>query len=416
MRHSPLFLLLSAVAFGPLTAAQTLTRAEKAEAVNAIANLVVESYVYEADAKRIAAFLGQQLASGAYDGISDPGAFAKALTSDLRRSGDDEHLEVVLREPEPLSPQPPANDWEADLRRRNFDFARVERLAGNVGYLDLRSFPPPEVAGDTAAAAMQFLANSEAIIIDLRRNSGGTGDMAQFLATYFFEQRTTLTRTFRRADNRFTEDRTLAYVPGRRMPTIDLYLLTSRGTFSAAEAFAFGLQQAGRAMVVGERTRGGANAGRYRRATERFNVFIPNAHAVAATTEKSWDRIGVQPDIPVSASEALEVAHQRSVQKLAEKTADATRRRELTWLVESLRATPSAADASLAGTYGPISIRRDGSRFLYSRDRGPERPLLPVSGTILAVDGAEWLRLRFAGAMLVVEHSDGSEERFDKER
>jgi C-terminal processing protease CtpA/Prc len=293
-----------------------LTSSGKAEAVERIAALVEESYVFEEAAHRMAAQLRARQASGAYDALNDPEALAAALTADLRRIGEDEHLEVVVRRPAQAPAQAPAQpDWLEPLRRRNFDFARAEILEGNIGYLDLRSFPPPEVAGDTAAAAMQFLANADAIIIDLRRNSGGTGDMVHFLATYFFEQRTLISRTFRRAENRTTDDRTLPYVPGRRMVKTPLFILTSRETFSAAEGFAFSLQQLGRATIVGERTRGGANAGRYRRATETFSVFIPMAHAMAAESEKSWDRVGVQPDVPTPAADALDAALQKARQR-----------------------------------------------------------------------------------------------------
>jgi hypothetical protein len=293
-----------------------LTSSAKAEAVEKIAALIDESYVFEAAAHRIAGELRARQAGGAYDAVNDPQAFAAALTADLRRIGEDEHLEVVVRPPaaEP-SPAPPQPDWLEPLRRRNFDFTRVEILDGNIGYLDLRSFPPPEVAGDTAAAAMQFLANADAVIIDLRRNSGGTGDMVHFLATYFFEQRTLLSRTWRRAENRTTDDRTLPYVPGRRLIKTPLYILTSRETFSAAEGFAFSLQQLGRATIVGERTRGGANAGRYRRATAQFSVFIPMAHAMAAESDKSWDRTGIQPDVPTAAADALEAALRKAGQR-----------------------------------------------------------------------------------------------------
>lgn len=232
------------------------------ETVETIAQLVDESYVDEAAAHRIAADVRKHLAAGDYDALVEP-ELIQRLTADLRAAGNDEHLEVTVRMRPPVQPQPQTNDWLEPLRRRNFDFIRAERLDGNVGYLQLDSFPPPNVAGDTAAAAMRFLSNSDALIIDLRQNSGGSGEMVGFLATYFFDERTTLLRTYRRRENRITDDTTLPWVPGPRMPSIKLFLLVSHDTFSAAEAFAFALQQNGRAVVVGERTRGGANAGRH---------------------------------------------------------------------------------------------------------------------------------------------------------
>lgn len=296
-----------------------LTSSARADAVEKIAALIDENYVFETAAHKVSAELRKRQASGAYEALNDPQAFAAALTADLRRIGEDEHLEVVVRDNAAAAPvpPPPQPDWLEPLRRRNYDFARVEIMKGNIGYLDLRSFPPPEVAGDTASAAMQFLANADAVIIDLRKNGGGTGDMVHFLATYFFEQRTLISRTFRRAENRTTDDRTLPYVPGRRLVKTPLFILTSRETFSAAEGFAFSLQQLGRAVIVGEKTRGGANAGRYRRATEQFSVFIPMAHSMAPESDKSWDRVGVQPDVPAPAAEALDVALQQARQPRA---------------------------------------------------------------------------------------------------
>jgi hypothetical protein len=277
------------------------------DTVSRIATLIEEGYVDPEAGKRVATHLRQELAAGTYRDLKEAEAFARALTDELRRVGQDLHFEVVVRSPQPAAPAA-APDWLTLLRRRNFDFARVENLAGNVGYLDLRSFPPPEVAGDTASAAMAFLANADVVIIDLRENGGGTGDMVLFLATYFFADRTTLTRTYRRNENRVTDDRTLPYVPGRRLPSTPLCILTSGKTVSAAEAFAFGLQQTGRAKVIGERTKGAANAGRYRRVSDLFSVFVSNAHAMAADADKSWERTGVQPDIDVPAAEALVVA------------------------------------------------------------------------------------------------------------
>jgi C-terminal processing protease CtpA/Prc len=67
------------------------------------------------------------------------------------------------------------------MAQTNFGFEKVERLAGNIGYLDLRGFLPPQMMGDTAAAAMTFLANANALIIDLRENGGGSPDAVTLL-------------------------------------------------------------------------------------------------------------------------------------------------------------------------------------------------------------------------------------------
>jgi retinol-binding protein 3 len=401
-----------------LLLAATLSPAVRTQTVEGIAQRIDESYVFEEPAHRIAATLRQQLAAGAYDAIDDPQTLATMLTAELRRLAKDEHLEVVVRAPEPPAPPPapPSAEpsWLPDLRRRGYDFTRIERLSGNVALLQLDSFPPPEYAGETAAAAMRMLADAGAILIDLRQNSGGSGDMVTFLASFLLPEHTLIGRTLRRTENRITEDRTLPFVPGPRILNADVYILTSHGTFSAAEAFAFALQQRGRAVVIGETTRGGANAGRYRHVNDTFSVFIPVAHAIAPESDKSWDQIGVQPDVPTSSANAFDVAYHRALEHLFAKTPDSDYKRELAWLLVPLSHEPIDA-AHLAGTYGPVTLRADGGRLLYARDRGPERALIPMTDGAMRPEGRAWLHLHFEGTTLIIEHSDRSIERFPRE-
>jgi retinol-binding protein 3 len=290
--------------------------------------------VYEDVARRCTSQLQARHAAGELEATSDE-AFAEKVTKALRQDCDDQHFELVVRRPA-TSPAPAAASWIEPLRRRNNDFAAVRHLPGNVGYLDLRSFPPPDVAAVTAAGAMNFLSATDAVVIDLRQNSGGTGDMVLFLSTYFFEQQTALFHTIRRAQGTTTQDRTLPYVPGPRLARQEVFILTSRTTFSAAESFAFGLQQLKRATVVGETTRGGGNAGRYTDVPPNFRLFVSNAHAVSAATGASWDKVGVKPDIAAPADQALQVAHREAVQRPRKKTTDADWQRELDAVLATL--------------------------------------------------------------------------------
>jgi hypothetical protein len=301
--------------------------------VDRVVELVVERYVYEDVARCCTAELRESYAQGKLD-AADDAAFAANVTRELRRACDDEHFELLVRSPEAPPPSDP-RAWLEPLCRRNYDFAEVRTLEGNVGYLDLRSFPPPDVAGTTAAGAMQFLSGSDAVIVDLRRNGGGSGDMVLFLATYFFERQTALSNTIRRAQGTSTQDRTLPYVPGPRLANAELFILTSKTTFSAAEAFAFSLQQLKRATIVGEVTRGGANAGRYTDVPPNFRLFVSNAHAVSAATGATWDKTGIQPDLAAPAADALRVAHREAVRRLIAKAAG-ERKGELEAVLKSL--------------------------------------------------------------------------------
>ncbi len=408
--------------------AGNLDDATRARSVERIGELVLQNYFDEEVARKCAVHLRSQLTAGAYASLRVPGEFASALTNELRTVCDDAHFEVVLRPTEP--PQPTAsedpNAWIEDLRIRNFDFVRIQRLPGNVGLLQLDSFPPPSVAGATAEAAMAFLSSSDAVILDLRQNSGGTGDMVNLLATYFFEQRTLLSTTYRRVNNRTTENWTLPYVSGRRMPDTELFILTSSATFSAAEAMTYPLQVLRRATIVGEVTRGGGNPGRYLQVNDIFNVFVPVGTTTVPPAGTTWDKTGIKPDLETPAGNALEVAHQEALNRLAAKAKSPSRKKELEWLVEWKRFEVSGADPpeqslrAWVGVYGERRIRWQGGSLYHRVDRGPERRLLPISTSIFLVENAEWVRLEFSVAgsgkrELRVEDSAGIRQTYNVE-
>lgn len=391
--------------------------AQFAVVVLRIAELINESYVDPQAAARCAETMRGRVEAGAFAGAKTNAEFATIATNELRAHCGDRHFEVVVRAPQPQAQAAPAdpNAWKDDLRERNYDFIRVERLAGNVGYLQLNSFPPPEVAGDTAAAAMAFLASSDAVIIDLRLNSGGTGNMVNFLHSYFFDEPALMTHTYRRPTNRTTENWTLGYVPGKRMGRTPLYVLTSAATFSAAEAFAAPLQAVKRAVLVGEVTRGGANPGRMRRVDDTFDVFIPIGTTKVAANDTSWDGKGITPDVATSFEDALPIAHRAAVQKLASDTKDEERRRELQWLGELLHAKPAVVDVTKwTGRYGNRVISATGNQLYQSVDNGPRRRLLPVDASTFLVEGAESVRLRFEPSKLIVDSSAGTSEAFSR--
>src|SRR5262249_7145925 len=149
------------------------------EVITSLLEKLRTSYIVPEVAERIAELLHRQLAGGEYSAITSSAALCERLTTQLQEISCDRHL-VLVCSAEPIPPREKpetSTEWRADYRERaalrNFSFARVERLAGNVGYLELRSFEMPEVAGETAAAAMTLLARTSALIIDLRQNRGG---------------------------------------------------------------------------------------------------------------------------------------------------------------------------------------------------------------------------------------------------
>ena len=313
----------------------TIDAAMRKEVIEGVAQRIESKYVYPDIAKRIAASLRSPAARSRYGGMTSAAALSESLTSELRAISKDQHLRVdysVRARPMPKTgpddgPTPEQRAARrADLAYENHGFRKVERLPGNVGYLRLDRFVDPEFAGETAIAAMAFLANTDAMIIDLRTNGGGTPLMVALLASYLLEPSPVhLNSIYSRVEDTTKQIWSFAYLPGSRYLDKDVFVLTSRRTFSGAEEFAYDLKSLRRATVVGERTRGGANPGGIEQINEHFGVIVPTGRAINPVTGTNWEGVGVEPDIAAPADSALDVAHRTALTKLIEKTKDADR-------------------------------------------------------------------------------------------
>jgi C-terminal processing protease CtpA/Prc len=195
-------------------------------------------------------------------------------------------------------------------RLDNFGIHRVERLPGNVGYLDVRRVPDPANAGPAIAAAMELVAGTHALIIDLRRNGGGSPDGVVFWCSYLVDERPTHLNDIFHADTGQTRQFwALPYVPGPRYLDRPVYVLTSARTFSGGEDFAYTLQALDRAQVIGERTGGGAHPTRPFGVSAAVHMAIPFARSVNPVTGTNWQGTGVVPDVDVPEAQAYEVAY-----------------------------------------------------------------------------------------------------------
>lgn len=306
-------LLFSALAVLPVLVPAQEPRLEGTEleaVIDELAQRIGETYVFPDQAERMGVFLHEQLWNGAYEGLNLD-ALSQALTRDLRSINQDRHLNVrPLPSGEDRRPDPELVRVQREEAQRagNHGFRKLEILEGNVGYLDLRGFAPIEIARETAVGAMAFFANVDALVIDLRQNGGGEPSMIQLLCTYFFEERTLLNTFEWRGQEGREEYWTLDETPGKKMVDVPLFLLTSHGTFSAAEEFSYDLQNLKRATLVGETTGGGAHPGDTHPVGGKLLVFIPNGRAINPITGTNWEGTGVKPEVETQASEALDRA------------------------------------------------------------------------------------------------------------
>ncbi len=301
------------------------------EIVQSLSERLRACYVFPDVAEQICIQLQKHLEDGEYADIEEGEFLALALTVHMQEVSQDEHLWVRWH-PEPLPGRESSlreNQAWMDERRQeaeldNFGFHKVERLPGNVGYVDIRCFHRPAWGGDTAAAAMSFLANTHALIVDLRQCRGGYPGMVALVSSYLFgEEPVHLNNIYWRDEDITQQYWTLPYVPGKRFGDKPVYVLISRDTFSGGEGFAYDLKTRRRATVIGEKTDGGAHAGASYRLDPHFEVFIPVGRAINPVTQENWEGRGVIPDISISPVQAFDVAYRLALESILESLGEA---------------------------------------------------------------------------------------------
>ena len=296
------------------------TKADPADVVSKVRALLETRYVFPDVAAAVSGVLAEGLAAGRYP--SGAPELAAAVTADLQSVNGDKHLRLLYHD-EALAPRAPGDDTEeiAFLARWADQVcggvACVQRLAGNVGYLDLQPILfPAAMSGEIVTAAMSLVATTDALILDLRQCVGGDPGMAVLTASYLWDyDPVQLTGLRERQDMTPRQMWTLPYVPGRRFgKTKPAYVLTSAKTFSGGEHLSYDLQQLGRATVIGERTRGGANAREGFPVHPHLEATISTAVSVNPITGSNWEGTGVIPDIEVSAGQARDTAYRLALQ------------------------------------------------------------------------------------------------------
>lgn len=297
----------------------------RAEVVETLADRLRAHYVFPQVAEEMERVLRQHMSSGAYDALNEGESFAKTLTHDIYEVSKDKHLRVLCSiEALPLQVEGEMVDEDEWSREWgpvvNFGFEKVERLAGNVGYLNLRAFFSPRFAAEIGIAAMNLLANMHALIIDLRMNHGGDPEMIALLTSYLFDEKLVhLNSLYWRSNESTQQFWTLPYVPGKRYgKQKPVYVLISGETFSGAEEFTYNLKNLKRATIIGEITGGGAHPGDEYRLSAHFQVFIPGGRAINPVSGTNWEGTGVQPDIAASREEAFNIAYKMALKQVLE--------------------------------------------------------------------------------------------------
>jgi C-terminal processing protease CtpA/Prc len=296
-----------------------MNEAELIRVVEQVRELVEAHYVFPEVAGKVSGVLADGLAAGRYP--ADAPALAEAVTQDLQSVNADKHLRLLYHD-EALAPRTPDDDAEEYAAMARWadqtcaGVACAQRMAGNIGYLDLSPVLFPSVlSGEFIAAAMSLLAATDALVIDLRHCLGGEPSTTPLLISYLWDHDPVqLTGLRDRQDNLLRQAWTHPYVSGRRFgKEKPLYILTSATTFSGGENLAYDLQQLGRATIIGERTRGGAHPRQGFRVHPHLEATISVAESVNPVTGTNWEGTGVIPDIELPAGQARDTAYSRAL-------------------------------------------------------------------------------------------------------
>lgn len=300
---------------GPRGPDGPITTALRDGAIDALLRALDEKYVFPEKAAAAKKAVQARRKRGEYSSIATGHALATALTAHVNEVLKDAHfhvrfsLEALPERERAEEPSPEEVAEEVALERSvNGGIEKVERLPGNIGLVEVRSFAFPRRGYEAAAAAMSFVSETDALIIDIRRNGGGDPDMVAALSTYFFAEPVHLNDLYFRPENSTRQYWTFPGAPGKRYTGREIYVLTSKRTGSAAEEFAYNLQQLKRATLLGEVTWGGAHPGGLVRLNDHFAAFVPSGRAINPITKTNWEGTGVKPDIEAPAEDALRLA------------------------------------------------------------------------------------------------------------
>jgi len=403
--------LLCLSALGQPEVPITLSAAERDAALKAIMSAFEEQYVFPEMRPRIAERLQASQRSGQY-GVNDPVVFAERVTRDLRDVTRDKHLSLVV-DPVGYAAALAGEEgeagqlalWRRQAIRNHHGLTETKVLAGNVRYLRISGFEwADDESGRAYDAAMRFLKEGDAAIIDIRSNGGGSHAAVRYLVSHFMRG-DVLEMTFLEGSEAPVQSRTLEYLPAGRLRGIPLYVLIDGGSVSAAEAFAYDVRQFELGELVGATTIGAANNNKLLPVAPRFLLSLSYGRPVHPISNANWEGVGVAPTVEAPPAQALEIAHSLALQRLSEKPdASATNLAEYAWAKIAVDAslhpvslTPAQLRA-LAGSYGAAKVEfRDGALWL-ARPNRPVVRLLPLTADgLFAVERNETFRVKLTG-------------------
>jgi len=284
-----------------------------ASVVDTLASLL-SNYVFPEVARNVEAEMLRRLEAGDYNDISSRSEFVSRISAELRELTNDGHMSIYAP-PDQRSEPTYVIEETIDRFKYNFGFESARILEGNIGYLKFNKFYEGAGAIRTAENALMFLQHTDALILDLRENKGGSPDLVQYLLSYFFEEGSPLWSIVDRNEKVVFEAHALSDIPlSIYKQDFPIVVIATRSTASAAEMVTYTMKHAEKAEVIGQRTMGVAHLVGAGRINEYLNWRFSLSRPVNPVTNTSWEGVGVQPDIVASDAELFLVAYRRAIE------------------------------------------------------------------------------------------------------
>ncbi|WP_168203839.1 S41 family peptidase [Humibacter ginsenosidimutans] len=266
-----------------------------------IQELVRENYVFPEVAERIAGALDDV----AFDESDEPST-AAVLTERLQSVNGDGHLRV-RHFPDGVPPREDPHAFLLDLMRDHGPgVSEVRRLEGNVGLMTIGPvILPGEYLAPVVSAAFTLLQGVTRLIIDLRGCLGGVPESVAMIVSHLTGDEPVHLQDLVARDGTVSQSWTTTYLAPKLAADVPVFVLTSSRTFSGGEELAYDLQAIGRATLVGETTGGGAHPREDFDLTGHLQLHVPTAQSINAVTGTNWEGVGVIPDLPCAADDAL---------------------------------------------------------------------------------------------------------------
>lgn len=416
-----------AAAQGPAPITAAAEQINAAAVVADVRRILAANYVLADVRPRLDAALAKGLSDGRYN-VGDPGELADRINADMAAVAHDKHLGIRYDAAEQsrlaaLPPgagaddAPPSPEEVAQATKFNHGILEMKVLPGNLRYIDLVGFfwggKPTTEAYDNA---IRFLKDGDAAIIDLRHNGGGSPEAVQYLVSHFLEPNRPIVTFYMGAD-KVEQFKSLASLPAGRLLGKPLYVLTSKGTASAAEEFTGHVAGFRLGELIGETTAGAGFRNSFFPVAGGYVISVSVGRAVLASTGKDWEGVGIAPTTMVDPDKALDVAQSHALKRLASAASgDEKRRLEAQAAILDAKANPVRTALPLeryAGSYGERSVNLDAGSLVYQRKGGLKVVLIPTGANEFSFNEDPMARIRFivagnAVTRLQLVRGDGS--------